>query len=125
MNKDKLLKKKDRVVADLELYDACSEIFRLLRDNHIKGIQLKDLTANRKEIRSRTTFTDEDGEWEAWYTVATRGRGETVNRPFFLTVEEEQAFIKQYGNTYRQAIREYIFKENGKIVEVFGDKKQK
>ena len=118
MNRDKLLKQKEKVVADLELYDACSEIFHLLRDNQIKCITLKSLTVNEKQIRRKLTYTDHEGEWHSWTTIATQRRDGTVSKPLGLHLDTEKDFVEAYHNTYREMLRERVFERNGKIVEV-------
>ena len=118
MNKQKLEQRRDKAIADLQLYDACDEVFRLLRDNKIKGIQLDQLMVTPREIRHLSTFTDEEGPWEAWYTVATRGLKGKVNKPIGLHVDQEKDFLRHYNEEYRQALRDFVFQEKGKIVEI-------
>ena len=118
MNRERLLKKKEKVVTEIEFYDACSEIFRLLRDNQIEGLHLKNLEVAKKTIRKRDTYdVPNEGEWEAWTTMAKEGRNGSVRKPLFLSTGDEKLFVSQYNKFFRDAIREEIYQRNGKIVE--------
>ena len=119
MNRDRLLKRKEKAVVDLELYDACSEIFRLLRDNHITSITLDKLSVSQRKIRKKFVYTTKsDGEWHAWTTIATQGITGNVLRPLHgLHQDTKKEFVQDYQEKYRQLLREEVYQRNGKIVE--------
>ena len=119
MNKNKLLKRKEKAITDLELYEACSEIFHLLRDNRITSISLKNLSVDRRKISQRLTYTTADeGEWHAWATIARQPIDGTIIKPFGLQTGTAKDFVKAYRDEYRELLREEVYQRNGKIVEI-------
>ena len=120
MNINKNLTKEERNIVNIHFYEACKDLFNLLKENKINSLELKEIVVRNNFIHKGEEVSEGMFVWTNWKPIAKLKKDGSIKKRLFLSPEEEIEFTNAYNNTYREEALDEInrinnYLENAKV----------